>query len=81
MGSCSEEVFRMGPMKLSQLVTRLQGETDTGGCCPHQAVVVKAVATKEWAGPQVWWALGSNAFLSVLVAHLAMAGKGGRVLS
>lgn len=71
----------MGPVKISQSVTRLQGETDTGGCCPHQAVVVKAVAAKGRAGPQVWWALASHAFLSVLVAHPAMAWKGGQVLS
>lgn len=47
MGSCSDEVFRIDPMKMSQLVARLHGETGTGGWCPNQAVVVKAITT-EW---------------------------------
>ena len=63
MGSCSDEVFRIDPMKMSQLVARLHGETGTGGWCPNQAVVVKAITTEWWEGPQVWWALASNAVL------------------
>lgn len=81
MGSCSEEVFRMGLMKMSRSVTRLQEETDTGGWCQNQAVIVEDITSSGERGYRFGGHSPAAPSSSMLVARPAVAWRGGLVLS
>ena len=78
MDSCSEEVFRM---KMSQSVSRLQEETDTGGWCQNQAVIVEDITASGERGYRFSGHLPIAPVSSMLVARPAVAWRGGWVLS